>query len=151
VPNIVDHPNSAPVWWSAPLGLSLVWLRSLGHRRDDTNYRPDSVLVGPNLRALSVVRPSAGSIAMGLGGYMGAKSDAEHYFSERAREAAEVRDKAEIEAGEVAEVFESYADNRREHTHCGCTSARRSDVDRFRAIRSGDYVRVEGRFLARTI
>jgi len=80
---------------------------------------------------------------------MGAKSDAEHYFSERAREAAEVRDKAEIEAGEVAEVFESYADNRREHTHCGCTSARRSDVDRFRAIRSGDYVRVEGRFLDR--
>jgi len=46
---------------------------------------------------------------------MGAKSDAEHYFSERAREAAEVRDKADIEAGEVAEVFESYADNRRAH------------------------------------
>jgi hypothetical protein len=82
---------------------------------------------------------------------MGAKSDAEHYFSERAREAAEVRDKAEIEAGEVAEVFESYADNRREHTHCGCTSARRSDVDRFRALRSGDYVRVEGRFLDRDL
>jgi VIT1/CCC1 family predicted Fe2+/Mn2+ transporter len=51
---------------------------------------------------------AAGSIAMGLGGYMAAKSDAEHYFSERAREAAEVRDKADIEAGEVAEVFESY-------------------------------------------
>jgi hypothetical protein len=84
---------------------------------------------------------------MGLGGYMGAKSDAEHYFSERAREAAEVRDQAEIEAGEVAEVFESYADNR----ICGCTSARRSDVDRFRALRSGDYVRVEGRFLDRDL
>jgi VIT1/CCC1 family predicted Fe2+/Mn2+ transporter len=51
---------------------------------------------------------AAGSIAMGLGGYMAAKSDAEHYFSERAREAAEVRDKAEIEAAEVAGVFESY-------------------------------------------
>lgn len=51
---------------------------------------------------------AAGSIAMGLGGYMAAKSDAEHYFSERAREAAEVHDKADIEAGEVAEVFESY-------------------------------------------
>jgi len=51
---------------------------------------------------------AAGSIAMGLGGYMAGKSDAEHYFSERAREAAEVRDKADIEAGEVAEVFESY-------------------------------------------
>ena len=37
------------------------WLRSLGHRRDDTNYRPDSLfLLGRDLRALSVVRPSAG-------------------------------------------------------------------------------------------
>lgn len=51
---------------------------------------------------------AAGSIAMGLGGYMAAKSDAEHYFSEREREATEVRDKAEIEAAEVAGVFESY-------------------------------------------
>jgi VIT1/CCC1 family predicted Fe2+/Mn2+ transporter len=51
---------------------------------------------------------AAGSIAMGLGGYMAAKSDAEHYFSERAREEEEVREKADIEAGEVAEVFQSY-------------------------------------------
>lgn len=51
---------------------------------------------------------AAGSIAMGLGGYMAAKSDAEHYFSERAREEAEVREKADIEAGEVAEVFQSF-------------------------------------------
>ena len=29
----------------------------------------------------------AGSIAMGLGGYLAAKSDAEHYFSERTRAA----------------------------------------------------------------
>jgi hypothetical protein len=28
-------------------------------------------------------------------------------------------------------------------------NARRSDVDRFRKLRSGDYVRVEGRFLDR--
>ncbi len=51
---------------------------------------------------------AAGSIAMGLGGYMAAKSDAEHYSSESAREAAEVRDKADIEAAEVAVVFQSY-------------------------------------------
>jgi vacuolar iron transporter family protein len=51
---------------------------------------------------------AAGSIAMGLGGYMAAKSDAEHYLSERAREAAEVRDKADIEAAEVSIVFQSY-------------------------------------------
>ena len=51
---------------------------------------------------------AAGSIAMGLGGYMAAKSDTEHYLSETAREEAEVRDKADIEAAEVALVFQSY-------------------------------------------
>jgi len=51
---------------------------------------------------------AAGSIAMGLGGYMAAKSDVEHYDSERAREVMEVSEKAEIEASEVAEVFQSY-------------------------------------------
>jgi VIT1/CCC1 family predicted Fe2+/Mn2+ transporter len=51
---------------------------------------------------------AAGSIAMGLGGYMAAKSDAEHYNSERVREELEVREKADIEASEVVEVFQSY-------------------------------------------
>ena len=51
---------------------------------------------------------AAGSIAMGLGGYMAAKSDTEHYLSETAREEAEVREKADIEAAEVAAVFQSY-------------------------------------------
>src|SRR5678815_1274585 len=51
---------------------------------------------------------AAGSIAMGLGGYMAARSDAEHYGSEREREEAEVRDKPDIEAAEVAELFHSY-------------------------------------------
>jgi Protein of unknown function (DUF3309) len=34
----------------------LVWLRSLGHRRDDIDYRLDSIPVGPNLKVLSAVR-----------------------------------------------------------------------------------------------
>ncbi len=51
---------------------------------------------------------TAGSIAMGLGGYLAAKSDAEHYLSEKAREESEVVEKPEIEAHEVAEIFESY-------------------------------------------
>ncbi len=51
---------------------------------------------------------AAGSIAMGLGGYLAAKSDAEHYDSERAREVVEVNEKAEVEAAEVAEVLQSY-------------------------------------------
>jgi len=51
---------------------------------------------------------AAGSIAMGLGGYLAAKSDAEHYFSERTREESEVSEKPDMEAGEVADVFHSY-------------------------------------------
>ena len=65
---------------------------------------------------------AAGSIAMGLGGYMAAKSDTEHYLSETAREEAEVRDKADIEAAEVAaSVPILWSDSRGEQTHCGCT------------------------------
>jgi VIT1/CCC1 family predicted Fe2+/Mn2+ transporter len=51
---------------------------------------------------------AAGSIAMGLGGYLAAKSDAEHYFSEKAREESEVVKVPDLEAGEVAEILESY-------------------------------------------
>ena len=47
---------------------------------------------------------AAGSIAMGLGGYLAARSDAEHYASERAREQREVR---EIPADEEAEVMQA--------------------------------------------
>ena len=50
----------------------------------------------------------AGSIAMGLGGYLAAKSDVEHYASEHAREHLEVAEKPEVELEEVAEVFQSY-------------------------------------------
>jgi VIT1/CCC1 family predicted Fe2+/Mn2+ transporter len=51
---------------------------------------------------------AAGALAMGLGGYLAAKSDAEHYESERAREQREVREKPEAEVAEVIEVLESY-------------------------------------------
>lgn len=51
---------------------------------------------------------AAGSIAMGLGGYLAARSDAEHYASEVKREESEVQDKADREVAEVAEVFKSY-------------------------------------------
>lgn len=50
----------------------------------------------------------AGSIAMGLGGYLAAKSDAEHYVLERMREQLEVREKTSAEIKEVIEIFESY-------------------------------------------
>ena len=51
---------------------------------------------------------AAGSIAMGLGGYLAAKSDAEHYFSEREREKREVIEIPEEEMEEVASVFRGY-------------------------------------------
>lgn len=51
---------------------------------------------------------TAGAIAMGLGGYLAAKSEAEHYDSELQREKDEVKDVPELEAAEVQEVFESY-------------------------------------------
>ncbi len=51
---------------------------------------------------------AAGSIAMGLGGYLAAKGDAEHYATERAREQLEVREKPAEEATEVLEVLQSY-------------------------------------------
>ena len=51
---------------------------------------------------------AAGSIAMGLGGYLAAKSDAEHYYSEREREKREVIEIPEEEMAEVAAVFRDY-------------------------------------------
>jgi len=41
----------------------------------------------------------------GVGRLLAARSDAEHYHTERAREETEVREKATVEAEEVADVF----------------------------------------------
>lgn len=51
---------------------------------------------------------AAGSIAMGLGGYLAARGDAEHYAHEETREYKEIRDIPEAEANEVTEIFRSY-------------------------------------------
>jgi VIT1/CCC1 family predicted Fe2+/Mn2+ transporter len=51
---------------------------------------------------------AAGSIAMGLSGYLAARTDAEHYASERATEVRETVEMPEVEAEEVAVVFRSY-------------------------------------------
>jgi VIT1/CCC1 family predicted Fe2+/Mn2+ transporter len=50
----------------------------------------------------------AGSIAMGLGGYLAAKTDAEHYASERQREVRETVELPAVETEEVAKVFRDY-------------------------------------------
>ncbi|HYC57250.1 MAG TPA: VIT1/CCC1 transporter family protein [Candidatus Binatia bacterium] len=51
---------------------------------------------------------AAGAIAMGLGGYLAARTDAEHFVAERAREERETRELPETEANEVADVFRGY-------------------------------------------
>jgi VIT1/CCC1 family predicted Fe2+/Mn2+ transporter len=51
---------------------------------------------------------AAGSIAMGLGGYLAARGDAEHYASERAREEREVVERTDDERHEVLEILDSY-------------------------------------------
>jgi vacuolar iron transporter family protein len=57
---------------------------------------------------------AAGSIAMGLGGYLAARSDAEHYESERIREELEVKEIPDEEAREVVKVFTDYGLTREE-------------------------------------
>jgi VIT1/CCC1 family predicted Fe2+/Mn2+ transporter len=51
---------------------------------------------------------AAGSIAMGLGGYLAAKTDAAHYRSEMDREARETLELPDREREEVAAVFRGY-------------------------------------------
>ena len=45
---------------------------------------------------------AAGAIAMGLGGYLAAQSETEHYHAERQREVTEVTEKPEAEVTETA-------------------------------------------------
>jgi vacuolar iron transporter family protein len=55
---------------------------------------------------------AAGSIAMGLGGYLAARGDAEHYTSERQREEREIVERAHDEEEEIYEIFEQYSVDR---------------------------------------
>ena len=57
---------------------------------------------------------AAGSIAMGLGGFLAARSDTEHYEQELVRERKEVESIPEAEASEVSEILESYGLNEEE-------------------------------------
>lgn len=51
---------------------------------------------------------AAGSIAMGLGGYLAAKSDAEHYESEKKREETEIKEIPEAEEREITDILVEY-------------------------------------------
>src|SRR6266576_3857072 len=51
---------------------------------------------------------AAGSIAMGLGGFLAARGDAEHYEQERSREEREIKEIPDEEIAEVKKVFQNY-------------------------------------------
>lgn len=51
---------------------------------------------------------AAGAIAMGLGGYLAARTDQEHYATEEAREYREIRELREREIEETEEIFREY-------------------------------------------
>ena len=51
---------------------------------------------------------AAGSIAMGLGGYLAARTDAEHYAAEEQREHHEIDHLREREIDEVEQIFREY-------------------------------------------
>ncbi len=55
---------------------------------------------------------AAGSIAMGLGGYLASRGDTEHFESERRREQLEVVERPLDEEAEIYEIFEQYGVDR---------------------------------------
>ncbi|CAA0811515.1 Vacuolar iron transporter 1 [Striga hermonthica] len=55
-----------------------------------------------------VAEVAAGAISMGLGGYLAAKSEADHYMRELKREEEEIIDVPDTEAAEVAEILSQY-------------------------------------------
>ncbi len=68
-----------------------------------TNPHASTLVVTAGLAEIA-----AGSIAMGLGGYLAARTDIEHYASERQREVRETLEVPDIEIEEVAKVFRNY-------------------------------------------
>jgi predicted membrane protein (TIGR00267 family) len=68
--------------------------------------------VAPNATHIIVIAGvaeiAAGSIAMGLGGYLAGKTEQDHYSSELKREYAEVEHKRGIEIAEVKHVFSEW-------------------------------------------
>jgi vacuolar iron transporter family protein len=71
---------------------------------------------------------AAGSIAMGLGGYLAARGDAEHYEQERVREYREIEEIPEEEKAEVARVFQDYGLRAEESTPVIEALSRRPDA-----------------------
>ncbi|XP_031491631.1 vacuolar iron transporter 1-like [Nymphaea colorata] len=64
---------------------------------------PSSIVLTAGLAEVA-----AGAISMGLGGFLAAKSEADHYYRELKREQEEIINVPETEAAEVAEILSEY-------------------------------------------
>ncbi len=85
---------------------------------------PTAIVVTAGLAEIA-----AGSIAMGLGGYLAAKTESEHYLTERQRELRETMEMPDREAEEVATVFRDYGLSEEHVT--AVVEAIRADTDRW--------------------
>lgn len=63
-----------------------------------------------------IAEVAAGAISMGLGGYLAAKSEADHYMRELKREQEEIVAVPDTEAAEVAEILSEYGIQPHEYT-----------------------------------
>eukprot|EP01018_Ginkgo_biloba_P005484 Gb_41222 [translate_table: standard] len=71
---------------------------------------PSSIILTAGLAEVA-----AGAIAMGLGGYLAAKSEADHYMREERREQEEIISVPDTEAAEVGEILAKYGLERNEY------------------------------------
>ncbi|MBX9700017.1 MAG: VIT1/CCC1 transporter family protein [Acetobacteraceae bacterium] len=67
-----------------------------------------AVAANPIIVTAGLAEIAAGCVAMGLGGYLAARTDAQHYAAERAREEQESRDWPEREKWEVSAILHRY-------------------------------------------
>ncbi len=67
-----------------------------------------AVAANPLIVTAGLAEIAAGCVAMGLGGYLAARTDAQHYVVERAREEQETHDWAERERWEVMAVLHRF-------------------------------------------
>lgn len=67
-----------------------------------------AVAANPPIVAAGLAAVAAGCVATGLGGYLAARTEADHYASERRREEAETHDYPDRERWEVAAILHRY-------------------------------------------
>lgn len=67
-----------------------------------------AVAANPLIVTAGMAEIAAGCVAMGLGGYLAARGDAQHFTAERAREEQETQDYPEREKWEVSAILHRY-------------------------------------------